>query len=92
MKDLGVIGALTSAFSYVLSELFRMMSAFMTPLSYLGRLKVETLQEIALYVAIVSGLLTIAFHIGNMIIREEEFTKAIKSKIKRWFSRRRKHD
>lgn len=89
MKDFGLIGFLTSALSFVVSEVFRALSMLSYPIAFLGRLKVETLQEIALYVSIIAGFLTIMWHLGNMMMREDEFFKALKSKIKRFISKKK---
>ena len=89
MKDFGLIGFLTSAFSFILSELLRALSMFSYQIAFLGRLKVETLQEIALYMSIIAGFLTIMWHLGNMMMREDEFFQALKRKIKRFLTRKK---
>lgn len=89
MKDFGLIGFITTALSFIVSEVFRAMGMIAGSLAFFGRVRVETLQEIALYVAIISGILTIMWHLGNMMMREEEFFRTLKSKIKRFIARKK---
>lgn len=77
MKDFGVIGFITTIVSYMISRVLNLLHFF-------GRLSVDTLQEIALYVSIIVGIMTILWYAGNMIIKQEEFTKALKLRFKKW--------
>lgn len=89
MKDFGLIGFITTALSFIVSEIFRVMTMLAGSPAVFGSLRVETLQEIALYVAIISGFLTIIWHLGNMMMKEEEFFQALKRKIKRFVARKK---
>jgi hypothetical protein len=80
MNNIGITGFLLSIVLFLTSELLGF-------LYWLGRLKVETLQEIALYLTIIVSFLTICWHLGNMLMHEQEFRAALKRKIKSLFKK-----
>lgn len=98
MKDAGVFGFIVTVISLVTSKVLSLiatlyplaMSKLLAVLSFFGGLSLPALQEISMYITIVVGLLTIMWYIGNMVIKEEEFRKALKNKIKRLFNKRNK--
>lgn len=78
--NIGLFGFFLTVFSFISSQVLGLLYWF-------GRLKVETLQEIALYITIIVGCLTIMWHLGNMLMKEQEFRQALKKKLKQIFKK-----
>jgi len=76
----GVIGMLVT---WIFNLIAIILKGISTLFGFIFYQQMEVLQIISLYLAIIVSLLTIVWYIGNMIIKKDEFFKALKNILRK---------